>query len=431
MAVREPRSYRLPLRDRVLYASGTLGSQSVMLSAVLWTVFFYSRPGGLLPVGFVTGLVFLGRMVDMVTDPLVGPWSDRFRSRWGRRIPFIVWGAPVMALGFALLWMPPQGLSTVALGGYVVLALSLFFAGHTLSGRPYDALLPEITPDPRERTNLSAYRVAMGVGGAVVGLVVSGVLIDRWGFAVMGAALAALALVTRYTSVAGVWRWTDREARSVQMGILEAMRLTLRNRPFRAYLPSFVLLSVGIGLLLMLLPFFVTEVLDRGEVWVSAVMGVYVAVAVMAVPAVVWLAGRLGRRVVYQRGLLLTGLVMPFLFVVGFLPGVSPLLQVLGAVAILGAVSGALFVFPLVIMADIVDHDETLTSSRREGIYYGVEQGSQKMGIALGTFLFGAILEAFGATAEEPTGLRLIGPVAGVLILIGYAIFRKGYRLGD
>ncbi len=53
------------------------------------------------------------------------------------------------------------------------------------------------------------------------------------------------------------------------------------------------------------------------------------------------------------------------------------------------------------------------------------------MGIALGTFLFGAILEAFGATAEEPTGLRLIGPVAGVLILIGYAIFRKGYRLGD
>ncbi len=431
MAVREPRSYRLPLRDRVLYASGTLGSQSVMLSAVLWTVFFYSRPGGLLPVGFVTGLVFLGRMVDMVTDPLVGHWSDRFRSRWGRRIPFIVWGAPVMALGFALLWMPPQGLSTVALGGYVVLALSLFFAGHTLSGRPYDALLPEITPDPRERTNLSAYRVAMGVGGAVVGLVVSGVLIDRWGFAVMGAALAALALVTRYTSVAGVWRWTDREARSVQMGILEAMRLTLRNRPFRAYLPSFVLLSVGIGLLLMLLPFFVTEVLDRGEVWVSAVMGVYVAVAVMAVPAVVWLAGRLGRRVVYQRGLLLTGLVMPFLFVVGFLPGVSPLLQVLGAVAILGAVSGALFVFPLVIMADIVDHDETLTSSRREGIYYGVEQGSQKMGIALGTFLFGAILEAFGATAEEPTGLRLIGPVAGVLILIGYAIFRKGYRLGD
>jgi GPH family glycoside/pentoside/hexuronide:cation symporter len=402
-----------------------------MLSAVLWTVFFYSRPGGLLPVGFVTGLVFLGRMVDMVTDPLVGHWSDRFRSRWGRRIPFIVWGAPVMALGFALLWMPPQGLSTVALGGYVVLALSLFFAGHTLSGRPYDALLPEITPDPRERTNLSAYRVAMGVGGAVVGLVVSGVLIDRWGFAVMGAALAALALVTRYTSVAGVWRWTDREARSVQMGILEAMRLTLRNRPFRAYLPSFVLLSVGIGLLLMLLPFFVTEVLDRGEVWVSAVMGVYVAVAVMAVPAVVWLAGRLGRRVVYQRGLLLTGLVMPFLFVVGFLPGVSPLLQVLGAVAILGAVSGALFVFPLVIMADIVDHDETLTSSRREGIYYGVEQGSQKMGIALGTFLFGAILEAFGATAEEPTGLRLIGPVAGVLILIGYAIFRKGYRLGD
>ena len=415
----------------MLYASGTLGSQSVLLSAVLWTVYFYSRPGSLLPVGFVTGLVFLGRIVDLVTDPLVGHWSDRFRSRWGRRVPFILWGAPIMALGFALLWAPPPDLGTVALGAYVVLALGLFFAGHTLSGRPYDALLPEITPDPRERTNLSAYRVAMGVGGAVAGLVVSGVLIDRWGFAVMGLALAALALATRYTAVAGVWRWTDRDAWSVQVGLLAAMRLTLRNRPFRAYLPSFVLLSVGIGLLLMLVPFFVTEVLGRSEVWVSAVLGTYVAIAIVAVPVVVRLAGRLGRRVVYQRGLLLTGLLMPLLFVVGFLPGVPPTLQVLGAVAVLGAVSGALFVFPLVIMADVIDHDETLTSSRSEGIYYGVEQGSQKVGIALGTFLFGAILEAFGTTAEEPTGLRLIGPVAGVLILIGYAVFRRGYRLGD
>lgn len=415
----------------MLYASGTLGSQSVILSAVLWTVYFYSRPGSLLPVGFVTGLVFFGRIVDLVTDPLVGYWSDGSRSRWGRRIPFLLWGAPIMALGFALLWTPPLGLGPVALGAYVVLALGLFFVGHTLSGRPYDALLPEITPDPRERTNLSAYRVAMGVGGAVVGLVVSGVLIDRWGFTVMGVALAALALATRYTAVAGVWRWTDRHSRSVPVGLLTAMRLTLRNRPFRAYLPSFVLLSVGLGLLLMLVPFFVTEVLGRGEVWVSVVMGTYVVVAVLAVPVVVRLAAGLGRRVVYQRGLLLTGLLMPFLFLVGYLPGVPPTLQVLGAVAVLGAVSGALFVFPLVIMADIIDHDETLTSSRREGIYYGVEQGSQKVGIALGTFLFGAMLETFGATAEEPTGLRLIGPVAGALILVGYAIFRRGYHLGE
>ncbi len=426
-----PPSYRLPLRDRLLYASGSLGSQSVILSLVLWTAFFYSRSADLLPVGLITAILFLGRVIDLVTDPLVGHWSDRFTSRLGRRIPFLLWGSPVMALGFALLWTPPPGFNTGGTVVYVLFALGLFFVGHTISGRPYDALLPEITSYHRERVNLSALRVIMGAGGAVAGLVVSGLLIDHGGFVVMGIALAALALTTRYTAVAGAWRWTLRDNKVVRINILEAIRLTLRNRPFRYYLPSFVLLSVGLGLLIMLVPFFVSEVLGRGETWVSIVMGTFVGTAILALPVVIHLGSRLGRRIVYQRGLLLTGLLMPLVFFAGFVPGIPPTLQVLVVVAVLGMVSGALFVFPMVIMADVIDHDETLTTYRREGIYYGVEQGTQKVGIALGTFLFGGILETFGSTAADPLGLRLIAPLAGVLILIGYFIFSRGYRLED
>jgi len=412
-----------------LYASGSLGSQSVILSLVLWAAFFYSRSAGLLSVGLITTILFLGRVIDLVTDPLVGHWSDRFTSRLGRRIPFLLWGAPVMALGFVLLWVPPPGFNTGGMTAYILFTLGLFFVGHTVSGRPYDALLPEIASSPEERINLSALRVIMGIGGAVAGLVLSGLLIDHGGFVVMGIVLAALALATRYTAVAGAWRWTLRGNKVMRVSMMEALRLTLRNRPFRYYLPSFVLLSVGLGLLIMVVPFFVSEVLGRGEVWVSIVMGTFMGAAILALPVVVHLASRVGRRVVYQRGLLLSGLLVPLVSIAGFVPGVSPTFQILVVVAILGMVSGPLFIFPMVIMADVIDHDETLTTYRREGIYYGVEQGTQKVGIALGTFLFGGILEAFGSTAGDLLGLRLIGPLAGILILIGYFIFSRGYRL--
>ncbi len=113
----------------------------------------------------------------------------------------------------------------------------------------------------------------------MAGLIASGLLIDRSGIVVMGIVLGTLALTTRYTAVAGVWRWAPRDNKAIRISMLEAIRLTLRNRPFRYYLPSFVLLSVGLGMLIIVVPFFVSEVLERGEVWVSIVMGTFVGTA--------------------------------------------------------------------------------------------------------------------------------------------------------
>ena len=188
-------------------------------------------------------------------------------------------------------------------------------------------------------------------------------------------------------------------------------------------------MSVSISLLIMLVPFFVSEVLGYGETWVSIVLGVFMGSTILSLPVVVRISSRVPAAIVYQWALLVAGLLMCLLFAAGFLPGFSPTIQVLAVVFVLGLTSGALFVFPMVIMADVIDHDETLTTFRREGIYYGLEQGAQKMGIALGTFLFGVILEAFGSTADDTLGLRLIGPLAGILILIAYVIFSRGYPL--
>jgi GPH family glycoside/pentoside/hexuronide:cation symporter len=401
---------------------------------LLWAVSFYApssdaNGGPLLPLTLVGALVFGGRLIDVVTDPAVGLWSDRIHSRWGRRIPFIAIGAPIMALAFIMVWMPPSGLSQPTLAAYVFIALGLLFLGHTLSGRPYDALLPEISRSSRERVNISALRVALGIIGATLGLVVSGLVIDQFGFVVMGLLIGTVGLVTRYAAIAGAWQWTYRDAQPDNLSVFEGFALIARNRPFRFYLPSFILFSMGLSMLVQLIPFHVSAVLQRGEGTVSLVSGIFLGVVILWLPVLSWITKARGKLWVYSRAMLATAAALPVLYVAGFLPGPSPLLQVALLVAVLGITMSAAFVLPPALMADIIDHDEEVTGHRREAVYYGTEQGAQKIGIALSTVILTQVLETFGNTQDEPLGIRLIGPIAAVLIAVGFLVFVWGYHL--
>ncbi|MEX2598851.1 MAG: MFS transporter, partial [Dehalococcoidia bacterium] len=426
-----PAAYRLPVTNRLLYASGSLGSQAVLQALLLWTVFLYSPTSGsdremLLPIGLTGLLVFLSRAVDVISDPLVGYWSDRTSSRWGRRIPFILAGAPIMAVGFLLVWTPPEGLSTALTAAYLLGALSIFFIGHTLSGRPYDALLPELTPSSRERVNISAYRVSLGTLGAAAGLTISGLVIEQYGFILMGFIVGFIGMATRYTSVAGAWRWIQRDATPVRTGLRKGLALSLRNRPFRYYLASYLLLSMGLTMLVQLIPFHVEAILGEGERMVSLVTGAFLGTVLLGLPLVSKITAKAGKARVFRVGLLATALVLPCFFFAGFLGVLSPVAQVLIAAVLLGIAMSPCFVLPSVLMADVIDHDEDISGHRREAMYYGAEQSIQKIGIALSALIFTQVLAIFGHTAEDPMGLRLIGPLAAVLALVGFAVFAWG-----
>jgi GPH family glycoside/pentoside/hexuronide:cation symporter len=124
-------------------------------------------------------------------------------------------------------------------------------------------------------------------------------------------------------------------------------------------------------------------------------------------------------------------LLLPGLALVGLLPGPPPLAQGLVYVAMLGLPMAALFVLPNPILADVVDEDETRTGLRREGIYFAAAGTLNKLGFALSTVIFGLLLQSFGFSTAQPLGVRLVGPVAGLGMLLGLLIFVRGYRLPD
>lgn len=436
----------LSLPRRLLFASGSFGANVTFQTLATWLLFFYAPSDSdretLVPIGAVGVILLTGRVIEAFDDPLIGYWSDTFRSRWGRRLPFILYGSPVLALTFSLLWVPPVGHESLWNALWLFVVLEAFFLANTVVGGPYEALLPEVARSSQERVALSAQKVYFGAAGAGVVFLAGGVLVSRAGFGTMGAVMALLALASRLAPVAALWGRPPPGEASARPGFGYALRETLRNDQFLAYMPAFVLFTAAQTMLTQLFPYFVDVVLrdvaidlpfsahrleDTGEK-VSFVTALFFLPLLASVALMSRVARARGKRWTYGASMLATGLAFPLMFFVGFIPGVPNLVETLFLLGLAGPMA-ALFVFPNALLADITDDDERRTGMRREAIYYGTQATLQKAGLGLAAGLFAALLALFGKTAEDPLGIRLVGPAAGVLTLAGWYVFHRRYRL--
>jgi GPH family glycoside/pentoside/hexuronide:cation symporter len=154
-----------------------------------------------------------------------------------------------------------------------------------------------------------------------------------------------------------------------------------------------------------------------------------IVVVLLTLPFAYRLAMRRGKAWVYSTAMLLGAFYLPWIAFMGFVPGVDKLAQALLFVAAMGVPMAAVFTFPNAITADIIDYDELRTGQRREAIYYGTQATLEKIASALFPLIL-ALLLMLGSTADDPLGIRLVGPVAGFSALVGFLAFR-GYRLPD
>src|SRR6266516_6894533 len=139
----------LPLRTKLLYGTGRIGSEALGRSQALWLFYFYAPPKDahlptLIPSLAVGALLTLGGITAALDEAIVGYFSDKTRSRWGRRIPYVVVGAPLWAVFAVLIFTPPAHASNAVTAVYVFFILELFFLFGTIAGGPYEALLPEL-----------------------------------------------------------------------------------------------------------------------------------------------------------------------------------------------------------------------------------------------------------------------------------------------
>jgi GPH family glycoside/pentoside/hexuronide:cation symporter len=309
----------------------------------------------------------------------------------------------------------------------------------TLSGGPYEALFPEIARTSADRVTIVSLRFYFGAAGFLVGAGLSGLLVDAFGFKAMALAMGAVALAARYAGMFGVWSRAKRtEVEVADIPLREALAATFSNTQFLIFLPTFVLFQIGFQLLLGVLPFLVDAVLGEGAAlivlgqripWTAILPVVAFAAALAAAVPFAAAARRRTKRAAYSAAMLGAGVLFPLLFLAGFLPGIPKELQLVLTVAAVSAPVAGVYLFPAALTADIADYDTVRTGLRREGMYFGAQNFVEKTSTAITPLLLTSML-ALGRTAEDPLGIRVVGPVAGLLILTAYVVFRF-YRLPD
>jgi GPH family glycoside/pentoside/hexuronide:cation symporter len=433
---------RLPLADRVLYGLGSLGNATFFWSLSLWLIYFYAPPEGrgnaLIPIAVVALARGIGGALEAFDDPLIGWWSDRSKSRWGRRIPFLLYGIPVLVISFWLLFTPPVGADPVIIAIYFFVILEIFYFANTIVGAPYEALQAEIATSSADRVSLGVWKVLFGNLGLVLAFVVSPQLIERLGFQTTMGILAAFAFVALYGMLFGLWRrgtlTRTTAVEAVPISLVDSVRASLAHKPFRALASSFVLFSLGYNMLPVLMPYYVTVVHGSEEGEVSFFLAGVIATVMIALPLGSWAARRFGKRAVYAVSMVATGLYLLFLGVAAFaplLPGVSLLWQSRVTIWLSGLGFAALFVFPGAMMADVIDDDASRSGQQRAAIYYGMFKTLEKMAQGGAAVLVGVLIQIFGGTQDRPFGLQLVLPVAGVLAIAGCVAVTMGYQLRE
>jgi glycoside/pentoside/hexuronide:cation symporter, GPH family len=431
----------LSRRTKLLYGSGDVGFSltSTVLSAYL--AIFMTDVVGLSPA-MAALAILIGRSWDWINDPIIGHISDRTRTRWGRRRPYLLFGPLPFALAYGLLWWRPPFSTPAALVAYYALAYIIFDAAATFVYMPYFALTPELTSDYDERTSLTTYRMAFSILGSLIAFIVPAMIVG--GFRPENAS-RVLAMGVGFGLFSGVplllvffgTRERPEHGELEQPSLRESLRSASRNKPYLYGLALFLLAWIAISVVQAGLIFYIKYWLQR-EAQSDIIMGTIFVTALVALPFWLWVARRWSKHWAYVVGVAFWAAVQIVLVMVS---PATPMGSILILCVLAGIGVAAVHVLPWSILPDAAEWDELQTGERHEGMYYSLATLMYKVAASIAVPLALLVLEFTGyvpnAVQQSPaalTGIRLImGPIpavllcAGIVVALHYPLDRAAY----
>src|SRR5512138_961810 len=331
---------------------------------------------------------------NAVNDPLMGQLSDRTRSKFGRRVPYVALGAIPLGLSFFFLWTPP-GRSPWVLAAYFLMILFIFDTLYSLTFIAYVSLFPEIAPTPRDRIDLSVVREILATFALILSLILAPIIAEGVSYLVMGAIMGTLVGVGYLVSMIGVKERPIDEGREQSLGLGHSLKIVLANKAFRWFLGANISKEYIWLLLAGMLPFWRKYALGiQSPIDVFGVnMGPGLTEAVLlgvpillAIPTLlIWrpIVARLGYRKAWMIGTLafLPGLLV-MTFATNFYTGF------LGTMLIIPGLANSM-IMPFPVISEIIDEDAKQENGfRREGLFFGMNHGIIRLAFAVQGLLF-------------------------------------------
>jgi glycoside/pentoside/hexuronide:cation symporter, GPH family len=402
-------------------------------ATLLTQIYFlkYAAEVLLVSPGTLGWLIGLGWFWDALSHPTIGHWSDRTRSRLGRRRPWMLAGCVPLGVAFVCLWSPPAALTGTGLLLWIGAALFVFYTAFTMVDMTHTALGAELSTDYHERTQIFGVRRFL-LGAGSLGTVAAIGAFDNGGGRTAG--LVASAAGGALTIAAVLYTvWVLREPPEHQAhgaSLLRSLSDVARNPHGRRLLAIALVQQAGIGALVNALPFYSQYAIATGEsTWIY--IASFMVASMLGVPLWLRVAPRYEKRHLFILAMLAVGLSIALIAFVGEGQVWMAALIAFGG----GLGSAGCDALGPSIQADVIDYDELKTGQRKEGAYFAVWAFVAKLAGALAVGSTGLLLDWLGfvpgveQNESVRFGLRLLTAFApAALFLLGVVMF-LGFRL--
>ena len=448
-----PTNHKVPMRTKLAFGFGTVAFGIKDNGFAVFLLLFYNQVVGL-PAEQVGATIGIALLLDAFVDPVVGNLSDRTRSRFGRRHPWMYGSALPIALAWLLLWNPPEAGPAATLGYLLVVG---FLVRATLSAYevPSISLLPELTGDYHERTIVLRYRLLFGWGGGLLMLAIAyglifvdtpeyeNGLLNPAGYPAYALVGAVIMFVSVIVSAIGTHRQLARptEGRIETAESIGQILSTLRYRPFLVLMLAALFGNANQGITFALTNYLYDFVWEFSSAAFLGYTGILFASAIASFLVVV----PIGRRLRKQHAAAICILVAIAFGTVPYwarLAGIAPengsamLIPFIYFFTFIGNTAAiSVVMFTTSMMADVTDHAASESGKRTEGLFFAGYFFLQKAISGVGIFLSGLILGLVGfpenaqpGLVAEPTLVRLTLFYALSSVLLGIAAawaFRK------
>ena len=433
---------KLPLRVKLGFGIGDLGGNLFFTAMGFYSLIYLTDTVGL-AASLAGAAILIGKFWDAVTDPMMGYLSDRTRSRWGRRRPYLLFGALPLLLSMWYFFSAPDiaGNQTLAFL-WAALALCLLNTAYTVVNIPYGSLTPEITKNYQERTSLNGFRFSFAVIGTILGAAVVLPIVSlagnpHRGYSIVGLLFGVIMAATILTTFFTVRETDHTHTPRPKQKFFATFLVVFKNSTYMRLAAVYTLNLTGITFVQTMLVYYF-KYIYQNEAMTTIAMLLLLGVAMVCVPISVLVAKKIGKKRTYQLALAILTVSCLAIF---FFAHILGMMFTFCVMVFAGVGIGFGYVPPFAMLPDVVEVDAVQTKTRKEGAYYGMWTFFSKIGVALAAALAGLVLSLarFVPNIMDQAGSALfairlmIGPVPALIFLSGiflvqpYPLDEKSY----